>query len=390
VLGPAIRHAEHGFPLSPADAASWLQYEAILKNDPGCRQNLVIDGRVPRAGEVLVQTNLARTLRMIAEGGRDAFYRGSIAEGIVRFSEVNGGFFSRADLAEYRAEWQQPIGIDYRGHRVLECPPNGQGIAALLALRAVETVDFKKHARDSAQCWHLLIEATKHGMTETARFVADPAVSPFDAAALLSRAVPPLAAKASDPSERAASGSDTVFLAIVDEAGNAVSFINSVYGDFGSAYSIPDLGFILQNRGCGFSLDPSHPNCLAPKKRPYHTIIPGMTLQDGRPSVVFGITGGFLQPQGHLQLLTSLLDYGLDVQSAIDMPRFWWEERRRVMIEDGMPDAFYAQLAALGHEIVRRPGRRGFGGAQIISLNHKDGVLIGGSEPRQDGCAIGY
>ncbi|MFI4981396.1 MAG: gamma-glutamyltransferase family protein, partial [Nevskiales bacterium] len=389
VLEPAIAYARDGFAISPSDATQWLESEALLAAHPGSRRHLLLNGRAPRAGEVMVQPALAATLALLAEGGRDAFYDGPIAERLVRFSEHSGGLLSRADLAQYRAEWQDPIGIDYRAHRVLECPPNGQGIAALLALKAVEHVEFSRTDRDGAACWHVLIEAIKHGMTESAAHVADPRFAAVDIDALLrSPSQVRLPSAASTPHVHPPAASDTVFLGVVDAAGNAVSFINSVYGDFGSGWTVDDLGFPLQNRGEGFSLDPAHPNRLEPGKRPFHTIIPAMALRDGKPAYVFGVTGGFMQPQGHLQMMVNLLDYGMDVQSAIDFPRFWWEGDRRVVVEDGLPDATYGTLASWGHDVVRRDGHRGFGGAQVIAIR-SDGVCIAGSEPRQDGSAIG-
>jgi gamma-glutamyltranspeptidase/glutathione hydrolase len=392
VLAPALDCAENGFPVAPADAAEWRESEALLQADPGARANLLIDGRAPRAGEVLVQTTLARTLRMLAEGGRDAFYDGPIAERLIAFSERNGGLLSREDLRAYRAEWQTPIGVEYRGRRILQCPPNGQGFAALLALRCVEDVDFTSLDRSGAECLHHLIEATKHGMTQSAALVADPRFAPFDVAAALAApgrlAARPYAASAPESPQPAPA--DTVYAAVVDAEGNAVSFINSVYADFGSGHNVDDLGFMMQNRGACFSLNAASPNCLAPGKRPFHTIIPAMALHDGAPSHVFGVVGGFMQPQGHLQVLVNLLDYGMDVQTAIDMPRFFWDAGRRVVMEEGFPDSTYDGLAACGHEVVRQPGFRGFGGAQVIAVDRAAGVLIGGSEPRQDGCAIGY
>jgi gamma-glutamyltranspeptidase/glutathione hydrolase len=392
VLAPAIDCAENGFPVAPGDAAVWRDNEARLQADPGARANILIDGRAPRPGEVLVQKALARTLRLLAEGGRDAFYDGPTAERLVAFSERSGGLLSRDDLRNYRAEWQTPIGVDYRGRRILQCPPNGQGFAALLALRGVDDVDFAVLDRDGAECLHQLIEATKHGMTRAAALVADPRFAPFDVAAAL--AAPgrpaPLPYAASAPPSPQPAPAETVYAAVVDADGNAVSFINSVYGDFGSGHNVDDLGFMMQNRGACFSLNAGSPNCLAPGKRPFHTIIPAMALTDGAPSLVFGVVGGFMQPQGHLQVLVNLLDYGMDVQTAIDTPRFFWDEGSRVVIEDGFPDAAYAGLQAWGHHVVRRQGHRGFGGAQVIAIDREAGVLIGGSEPRQDGCAIGY
>jgi gamma-glutamyltranspeptidase/glutathione hydrolase len=389
VLGPAIHYAREGFAVSPSDATQWRQSEELLASQPATRRHLLIDGHAPRTGEVMRQPVLADALTMLAEGGRDAFYAGPMSERLTRFSEREGGLLSAADLANYRAEWQPPIGLDYRGHRVLQCPPNGQGIAALLALKSVDSVDFSSHGRDGAECWHLLIEATKQGMTTAAAHVADPRFVSVDVEALL-RAAPPvrLPDRASTARASPPPASDTVYLAAVDALGNAVSFINSVYGDFGSLWMADDLGFVVQNRGWGFSLDPAHPNRLEPGKRPFHTIMPGMVTRDGFPALVLGITGGFMQPQGQLQLLVSLLDRQMDVQSAIDFPRFWWRGGNEVMVEDGLPDATYAKLAGWGHHIVRYDGHRGFGGAQIVAIN-PDGVLIAGSEPRHDGCAIG-
>jgi gamma-glutamyltranspeptidase/glutathione hydrolase len=393
VLSPAIQYAKDGFPVAPGDAAQWTQSEASLLAHPGARQLLLVNGRAPRPGEIFVQRQLAATLQAVAEGGRDAFYTGPLADQLVRFSDASGGLLAHTDLAAYRAEWTSPISTTYRGKQVLECPPNGQGVAALLALKAVEDVDFAALPRDGAACLHVLIEAIKHGMTEAAATVADMRFAPFELEAMLARMpalqAPTSMAAASRPGVSPPPPHDTVYLAAVDSAGNAVSFINSVYGDFGSHWASEDLGFVLQNRGSCFSLDPSHPNRLEPGKRPYHTIIPAMLLDDGKPCCVFGVVGGFMQPQGHLQLLVNMLDYGMDVQSAIDLPRFYWQAGRHVVVEGGLPDPVYATLAAWGHEVERRDDHRGMGGAQAIVIS-PDGVMTAGSEPRQDGCALGY
>jgi len=388
VLQPAIEYAEQGFAVSPGDALSWSLSEALLKRDPEAARILLIDGRAPGAGDVLVQPDLARTLRLVAEGGRDAFYEGEIAERLAAYVKRKGGLITRDDLARYRAEWPQAIGTDYRGYRVLQCPPNGLGLAALIALNAVAGIDLAVHARHSPECWHVLIEAMKQGMIEAQHQVADPRFAEVPVGQLLAAATKPQGWSASTPAARAWGQSDTVYLAAVDAEGNAVSFINSVYEDFGSGHVAEGLGFAMQNRGAGFSLDPAHPNRLAPGKRPFHTIMPGMLMKDGEVAAAFGVTGGFMQPQGHLQVLVNLIDYALDVQSAVDHPRFWWEEGRRVVVEAGVPDETCARLAGWGHDIVRRE-HRGMGGAQII-VRLPDGVWAAGSEPRQDGCAIGY
>jgi gamma-glutamyltranspeptidase/glutathione hydrolase len=388
VLEPAIEYAEEGFAVTPCDARSWGSSEERLRADAEAARTLLIDGCAPRAGEVLVQRDLARTLRVLAAGGRDAFYEGEIAERLVAYAQRKGGLLAASDLASYRAEWQDPIGVDYRGLRVLECPPNGQGLAALVALSILSETELRQHPRDSAQCLHLLIEATKQGMVEATHHVADPRFAAVPVAALLETSGRSIGPEASAPAAAAWGRSDTVYLATADADGNAVSFINSVFDDFGSGHVAESLGFVMQNRGAGFSLDPAHPNRLAPGKRPFHTIIPGMIMDGDAFHAAFGVTGGLMQPQGHVQLVANLLDYGLDVQSAVDEPRFWWEEGRRVVIEQGVPDATCETLARWGHEIVRRE-HRGMGGAQIIGTL-PDGVYVAGSEPRQDGCAIAW
>lgn len=397
VLEPAIEYAENGFPVSPVDVLSFVAAEQMLAADPGSRRSLLIDGRAPRPGDILVQKDLAQTLRKIAKGGPDLFYRGEIATKLVAYSETHGGLFTKEDFASYHATWEEPIAVDYHGYRVLECPPNGQGLAALLALRTVEEVDFSALPRDSAECWHLLIEAIKMGLTDAMAYVADPRIEKVPVEALLSdeytaarrKAIRTGKAAAEVPPGVPPGYSNTVYMSVVDAEGNAVSFINSIYDDFGTGHTVEGLGFPMQNRGACFSLQPGHPNRVGPGKRPYHTIIPGMVLKDGQLYSSFGVMGGFMQPQGHLQVLVNLLDYGMDVQTAVDEPRFQWLEGRKVMLEDGLPEETYTTLESWGHLVDRRV-HRGFGGAQVIVRQPGNGVLVAGSEPRQDGCAIGY
>jgi gamma-glutamyltranspeptidase / glutathione hydrolase len=395
VLEPAIQYAEDGFPVAPGDAAIWKQSEARLRQHAESRRALLIEDHAPHPGDVVVQPELGWTLRRLAAAGRDEFYRGEIAERLVAYSQKQGGLLALDDLAAYRAEWQRPIEVNYRGVRILECPPNGQGLAALIALRLMSALDsdLRSIPRDSPECLHLLIEAMKCGMAAAGRHVADPRFEPVPVEELLSetfRMDHPLGLPATSPlGVRADQASNTVYLAVVDPEGNAVSFINSIYDDFGSGHTVEGLGFLMQNRGADFSLDPGHPNRLAPRKRPYHTIIPAMVLDGNALHTVFGVTGGFMQPQGHLQVLVSLLDYALDEQTALDLPRFWWKEGRRVLVEDGFPPATYDRLRAWGHEITRQ-GHRGMGGGQIIRVWPDRRVLVGASEPRQDGCAMGY
>ena len=398
VLAPAIQYADDGFPVSPVDAHYWHRETPRLLRDPGCRKMLLIDGHPPKPGDVLVQKELAKTLRLIAEGGRDSFYCGEIAEKLVAYSDTAGGLLKREDLKAYSAEWCEPIGIEYHGFRVLECPPNGQGLAALLSLRAVENSSFSTLPRDSAECWHLLIEAAKLGLAGSSAYVADPRFQAVPVEELLSdehtrensRKLA-AAAKATDGTEHFGAGmANTAYVAVVDKAGNAVSLISSVYDNFGSGHAVDGLGFVMQNRGRGFSLDPAHPNRLAPGKRPYHTIIPSMMLRNGRLYACVGFVGGFLQPQGHLQLIVNLVDYGMDSQAAVNALRFRWFEGRRVLAEDGLPPETYIGLESRGHEVLRQRGHYGLGGAQIIILDEARGVIEAGSEPRMDGCAVGF
>jgi gamma-glutamyltranspeptidase / glutathione hydrolase len=391
LLEPAIHYASEGFALSPCDAASWQLNEAVLRADPAAARSLLIDGKVPRAGDTLVQADLAATLTRVAAGGREEFYEGETAQYIVAAARALGGLLEASDLRDYRAQWQEPIEIPFHGCRILQCPPNGQGLAALIALQALADVQLPKD-RDSKECWHLLIEAMKLGMSLAATYVGDPNFVQVPVEQLLTReyAQSYLTAQyATDAPGNAPSPSDTVYVAVVDAGGNAVSFINSVFDDFGTGHVVSGGGFSMQSRGQAFSLDPAHPNSLQPGKRPYHTIIPAMALLGDQLLASFGVTGGYMQPQGHLQLLVNLLGYGMDVQSAIDHPRFWWEAGRRVVIEEGLPETLLAELSAMGHAVTRRV-HRGFGGAQIILRCPERGVLIGGSEPRQDGCALGY
>ena len=273
ILRPAIRYAADGFPVSPVDARAWAENESLLHRDPGASRHLLIEGRAPRAGEMLRQPVLAQTLERLAAGGRDAFYEGPIAHSIAAHSAQQGGLLSLADLAAYRAEWQEPISLAYRGHQIMQCPPNGQGIAALLALRSLDLADFPVLPREGPACMHLLIEAIKRAMAAASVEVADPRFSPtptrFDTPAVLP------GAEVWDSPFYPPGASDTVFIAVVDAAGNAVSFINSVYGSFGSGSVVDALGFALQNRAFGMSMDTAHPNCIAPGKRPLSHHYPG-------------------------------------------------------------------------------------------------------------------
>lgn len=400
-LAPAIHLAEDGFPVAPLTAYFWGRgVERQLQNSPGGLE-LTIEGRAPRPGEIFHNPGLARTLRAVAEAGPAAFYQGEIAQAISAAVQAAGGVLDEADLARHRSTWDEPISTIYRGIRVWECPPNGQGLVALLALNILEGFALGRQPPLGPRRLHLLAEALRLAFADAARFVADPAFAPAPLGQLLSpdygsarRGQIDLgrAARRVGPGLGAA-GSDTVYLTVVDGAGNACSFIQSNYMGFGTGIVPEGWGFSLQNRGHNFRLDPAHPNGLAPGKRPYHTIIPGMaTRDDGSLFASFGVMGGFMQPQGHVQVLQALLDDGLDPQEALDRPRLCLVEARRgwdLALEEGIPPRSAARLAAMGHRVRSITGheRALFGRGQVILRDPQSGVLWGGSDPRADGYA---
>ncbi|MCZ6680066.1 MAG: gamma-glutamyltransferase [Candidatus Poribacteria bacterium] len=396
VLKPAIAHAEEGFPVSPQISLAWTESVRLLSGCPDTAKTYLTDRGAPKPGEVFYQPNLARTLRLIAEGGRDAFYRGELAEKIVRFSDENGGLFTMQDFADHASNWVEPISTNYRGYDVYEIPPNGQGIAALLALNIVEGFELQSMGHNSGESLHCLIEAMKLGFADLYQYVTDATVEDVPVAGLLSdehteRQRRRIDLDRAHPNPIAGvppTGSDTVYLCAVDKDRNVVSFINSIYAGFGSGLVAGDTGIMLQNRGAGFSLDPNHVNRIAPHKRTMHTIIPGMIARNGVLLVAFGVMGGQMQTQGHLQLVCNLVDFNMDVQSALDAPRFRVVEGSTITIEDGVPMNVQAELARKGHHLV--PPNTFFGGGQAIFIHPEHNTLIAGSDPRRDGCAVGY
>jgi gamma-glutamyltranspeptidase / glutathione hydrolase len=431
VLAPAVRLAEAGFPVSPLTAYFWGRgAERQLRSASGGHE-LTIDGRGPRPGELFRNPGLARTLRAVAEGGKEAFYQGEIAAAIAAVVQSAGGCLAVSDLAAHHSTWEEPIRVDYRGLRVWECPPNGQGLAALLALQLLEGFDLASLPPLSSARLHLMIEAMRLAFADARGYVADPAFNPAPLAGLLSPGYAAGRRRLIDPSrasldrERGVppAASDTVYLSVVDGEGNACSFINSNYMGFGTGLVPSGWGFTLQNRGHNFSLDPDHPNALAPGKRPYHTIIPAMltrpaseagaqpvTRPVSQPGAYplaepessggeelfasFGVMGGFMQPQGHLQVVVALLDDALDPQAALDRPRFCIEDGAAggaVSLEAGIPGSVLDELLALGHPVkpVSGHARAVFGRGQVILRDAESGVLWGGSDPRADGCAMG-
>lgn len=403
VLGPAIRLAEEGFPVAPWTAHAWRGAEGFLARSPGGWELLRPDGRAPTAGEVFRNPGLARTLRAIAAGGKEAFYRGEIARAVSDAVRRAGGVLAPEDLAAHESTWEEPIRTTYRGMTVWECPPNGQGIVALIALNLLEGFDLRGQDPLGPERAHLLIEVLRLAFADARAYVADPAVEKVPAAELLSKDYAARRRRLIDPRRAApdaapgapASGSDTVYFCVVDAAGDACSFINSIYMGFGTGIVPEGWGFALQNRGHCFSLRPGHPNALAPRKRPYHTIIPGMlTRPDGSLYAPFGVMGGFMQPQGHVQVVVGLVDDGLDPQPALDRPRLMINPDggpSRVRLETGLPEATVAALAERGHDVTASGisgfARAVFGRGQIIRRD-PDGTLTGGSDPRADGCAL--
>jgi gamma-glutamyltranspeptidase/glutathione hydrolase len=427
VLAPAIRLAEDGFPVAPITAYFWARSEERLRKAPNGVE-LTIDGRAPRPGEMFRNHGLARTLRMVAEGGKEAYYLGEIAEAVARVVQEAGGCLGVDDLAMHSSTWEIPLSVPYRGLRVWECPPNGQGLAALLALNILDGFDLAALAPFSTERLHLLIEAMRLAFADTRWYAADPVTNAAPLEGLLSLEYAAERRKLIDPRRATldqrrgtpTTSSDTVYLCTVDAEGNACSFINSNYMGFGTGIVPKGWGFTLQNRGHNFSLDPDHPNALRPGKRPYHTIIPGMITKDSdQLSVIsdqlsvtgsqlsvkpagmrhtlygpFGVMGGFMQPQGHMQVVVGLVEDGLDPQAALDRPRFCIDDGTAggaVSLEEGMPEETITGLAEMGHpvKVVKGYARALFGRGQIIRREVETGVLCGGSDPRADGCAMG-
>jgi gamma-glutamyltranspeptidase/glutathione hydrolase len=399
ILEPAISYARDGFPVSEIIAEEWSLSAGLLQNDDA-RRTFTVDGRGPRVGEIVCLPAMARSLAAIASGGADVFYRGELAEQIAACSEREGGWLSSEDLATHRSQWVEPISTSYRGCDVYEIPPNGQGLAALMALNILECFDVEGSDPFSPEALHWRIESVKLAYADRNCYIADPEHGPVPVAQLLSKdyAQGRAALLKRDRALKVARagifpGTDTVYLTTADRQGNVVSLINSLFFPFGSGIVAGETGIALQNRAYGFSADPAHPNRLAPRKRPFHTIIPGMILRDGRPLVSFGVMGGDMQAQGHVQLVSNLVDSACNIQEAIDLPRFHYLDADRVSLERELAEATGAELARRGH-CVEDPAaalaRGGFGGGQGIMIDPVTGALWGGSDKRKDGCAMGF
>ena len=399
VMGPAIEYAEDGYPVSPVVAGLW---QAAASQYLGGADPALADwgrvfapgGEVPAPGQHWASPGHAACLRRLCEAGPRDFYEGAVAERIVAYAAATGGLLSADDLAAHRSEWVAPISVPYRGHEVWEIPPNGQGIAALQALGILEGWVPASYQRLCADAWHLQVEAMKLGFADAYRYVADPEHAEVPVAGLLDpdylagqRAR--LDERASAPHAGVPPGGGTVYLCTADRDGMMVSYIQSNYMGFGSGVVIPDLGIALQNRGAGFVLEPGHPNEAAPGKRPRHTIIPGFLTRGGEPIGPFGLMGGEMQPQGHVQVVSAMLDRQENPQAALDAPRWRVLHGRDLEVEPHTPAELVDGLRARGHEVSVAQQCGGFGRGQIICRT-AEGAYVAGSEPRADGAAVGY
>ncbi|MDP2296620.1 MAG: gamma-glutamyltransferase [Pseudolabrys sp.] len=392
-LTRAIHYAEHGFPVAARVAWDWARYVGKLQADPGAAKHYLFDGKPPNEGDVIRFPALAQTLRIIGAKGARAFYEGEIADDMVNTIAARGSFLDAQDFAGHRGDTVTPIATSYRGLDLVEIPPNGQGLTALVMLNILENFDLKALDPFGPERFHLVLEAARLGFAVRDTHIADDAHMRTPVADLLDKGFGKKLAALIDPSRRAqlpsapAPGSDTIYLSVVDRDRMAVSFINSLYSSFGVGVCTEKTGIMLTNRGACFTLEPDHPNTFGPGKRPMHTIIPALAMRGGRCDMSFGVMGAHYQPMGHVQIVNNVLDYGMDLQQAIDCPRFFFEGEQTV-VETGTPASTITGLKARGHDVVMAPTP--WGGAQAIKIDWDRGVLIGGSEPRKDGLALGF
>jgi len=397
VLRPAIEYAERGFPVSPVISQLWALAYRTYRAQTGEEFQPWLDtfapaGRAPRAGELFRSPGHARTLQEIAASQAESFYRGGLAERIDAFARQTGGCLRKEDLAAFRPEWVQPITVNYRGYDVWEIPPNGQGLVALSALNILK--GFEMSGKEEVETYHRQWEAIKLAFADGMNYVTDPRKMRVTVEALLAeeyaasrRAL--IGETALEPAPGTPPKGGTVYLAAADGEGGMVSYIQSNYYGFGSGLVVPGTGIALHDRGYSFSLDPAHVNYLEPGKKPYHTIIPGFLTRDGRAVGPFGVMGGFVQPQGHLQVVMNSVDFHLNPQAALDAPRWQWQGGRTVEVEPQFPEAIAEALERRGHHVIRCLGSHTMGRGQII-WRDQDGVLAGGTEPRADGAVLAW
>jgi gamma-glutamyltranspeptidase / glutathione hydrolase len=392
-LAPAIKYAEDGFPVAARVAWDWQRHVGKLKADPGSSRHYLFNGRAPKEGDVVRFAALAATFKSIAAKGARAFYEGEIAGDMAKALGARGSFLTMEDFSRHHGDAVKPISTNYRGLDLVEIPPNAQGLTALVMLNILENFDVASLDPFGAERFHLVLEAARLGFAVRDTHIADEAHMRTPVSDLLDKKFGKKLASLIDMKKRAklpsapAPGNDTVYLTVVDRDRMAVSFINSLYSSFGVGICTEKSGIMLTNRGACFTLEPDHPNTFGPNKRPMHTIIPALAMRNGRCDMSFGVMGAHYQPMGHVQIILNMLDYDMDVQQAIDAPRFFFEGEK-TDVERGTPAATIEGLRARGHDIVM--ASLPWGGGQTIKIDWDRGVLIGGSEPRKDGCALGY
>ncbi|MFT8311832.1 MAG: gamma-glutamyltransferase family protein [Sporolactobacillus sp.] len=398
-LQPAIDYAENGYPLAANLARFWrISYNKFKKDfkdpmfDPWFN-TFAPNGYPPKAGEMWSSPDHAKTLRKIAKTNSESFYKGELADLIHKFSKENNGFIQKSDLVEYKPEWVEPVSVNYKGYDVWELPPNGQGIVTLIALNLLKNLNFPN--ADNVDTYHKQIEALKLAFSDGKEYITDPRGMRNEVSHLLSDAYALsrsqlISSYSNEPKPGSLPKGGTVYLATADNEGNMVSFIQSNYMGFGSGIVIPNTGIALQNRGHTFSLNPQDANSLAPGKKTYHTIIPGFLTKSGKPVGPFGVMGGYMQPQGHLQVITNTIDYHLNPQAAIDAPRWQWLNGKTVLLEPTFPNYIAQALERRGHDIKIAVDSGSFGRAQIIWRDPISGVLVGGTESRADGVVAAW
>ena len=392
-LQPAIKYAEDGFPVAARVAWDWGRHVGKLKADAGSAKHYLFNGVAPQEGDVVRFPALAATLKTIATKGARGFYEGEIADDITKTVSARGSFLTAEDFARHHGDVVEPVSSNYRGLDLLEIPPNGQGLTALVMLNILENFDIKALDPLGPERFHLVLEAARLGYAVRDTHIADALHMRTPVVDLLDKGFAKKLASLVDMKKRTrlpshpAPGSNTVYITVVDKDRMAVSFINSLYSHFGLGICTEKTGIMLTNRGSCFTLEPDHPNTFGPDKRPMHTIIPALAMRDGRCDMSFGVMGAHYQPMGHVQIIMNMVDYGMDVQQAIDAPRFFFEGEK-TDVERGTPAATIEGLKARGHDVVLATSP--WGGAQTIKIDWDRGVLIAGSEPRKDGCALGY
>lgn len=398
VLEPAIRYANEGFAITPSLAYFWQKtykkYKKDLKDEKfeSWFSTFTLNGKAPKVGEIWKSENHANTLRLIGETMGESFYKGKLAEKIDVYSRKYNGYIRKEDLENFKPEWVNPISVNYRGYDVWEIPPNGQGIVTLMILNILKSFEFK--SRDDLDTIHKQIEATKLAFADSHKYISDSSSMSVTIKQLLSEEYANerrnlIKSQAILPKSGNPSSSGTVYLATADEEGNMVSFIQSNYMGFGSGLVVPGTGIALQNRGYAFSMNPEHANCLAPNKKPYHTIIPGFLTKNGKAIGPFGVMGGFMQPQAHVQVIMNTIDFNMNPQDALDAYRWQWVGGKKIEVEPSFPNNLALKLFDMGHEIIPRLNTDSMGRGQII-WKTKEGTLCGGTDPRTDGTIAAW